>query len=426
MTSTAANSDGVDFDLTDAELRATQCIKWTYAPEDVLPAWVAEMDVRPCPAVRSALLDAVARGAYGYPSLDAVTGLPEAVSTFLETRFGWHVPPERVVCTGDVMAGVRLVLDTMCEPGGVVVPLPSYPPFLDVVPLTGRRLVGVPCVRDEGGITRLDLEAIDHALARGARTILLASPYNPVGRSFTRNELEAVRDLAVRHRARVISDEIHAPLVLPGATHVPYLSIEGTAEHGTAIIASSKAWNTPGLKCAQIVAGCDKDLRLLRAAPLVANHATSSLGIVASLAAYTDGIGWLDGVIEHLDAMRTLFGRLLAEQLPAVQWAGVEATYLAWVDASATGYDDPARTALDTGRVMLHPGRFFGRGYEKFVRVNLATSPQRLERVVRAMAFAWSGDPAGRVSALSPGKRTPLASNQGESSAFSAQRGAPQ
>lgn len=396
MTSTA------DFDISDEELRRSECVKWTYAAQDVLPAWVAEMDVRPCPAVQSALLDAVARGAYGYPSLDAVTGLPDAVSAFLDTRFGWHAPPERVVCTGDVMAGVRLVLDVLCEPGGVVVPLPSYPPFLEIVPLTGRRLVGVHCVRDGDGTARLDLDAIDHALADGARTILLASPYNPVGRCLTCTELEAVRDVALRHGARVISDEIHAPLVLPGATHVPYLSLDGTADHGTALIASSKAWNTPGLKCAQIVAGSARDLAALRKAPLVANHGTSSLGIVASRAAYTDGVDWLDSVLNHLDDMRALFARLLAEHLPQIRWAGLEATYLAWLDASATGLADPAQTALEVGRVMLHPGRFFGAGYEQFVRVNLATSPERLERVVRAMALAWPSDASQRVSALSP------------------------
>jgi cystathionine beta-lyase len=381
-----------DFDMTDAELRATGSAKWTYGPPDALPAWVAEMDVRPCPAVQDALRDAVDRGAFGYPGPDSASTLPEATAAFLAGRFGWDVPPGRVISTGDVMAGIRIILETLCEPAPVVVPLPSYPPFLDIVPVTGRELVGVPCLADEQGRAVLDMDRIDAALVAGARTILLASPYNPVGRALTTGELEAVRDTALRHGARVISDEIHAPLVLPGATHVPYLSLEGTAEHGTAVVASSKAWNTPGLKCAQIVAGSTADSQALHSVPLVSNHGASSLGIVAAQAAYTSGEAWLDGLLEHLDQMRALFGQLMAERLPHVRWTPPEATYLAWADASATSLADPSKTALNEGKVMLHPGRFFGPGYDQFARVNLGTSSERLERVVDALAAAW---PAG-------------------------------
>lgn len=383
-----------DFDLSDDELRDTRSVKWTLPPRDVLPAWVAEMDVRPCPAVQAALEDAVAHGVYGYPSPDDATPLPQAAAAFLGRRFGWDVDPRSVVLTGDVMAGVRLLLETVCEPAPVVVPVPSYPPFLDVVPVTGRRLVTVPSVLDRGRAV-LDLEAIEAALAAGARTVLLSTPYNPLGRALDRCELEALRDVVVRHRARVVSDEIHAPLVLPGARHVPYLSLAGTADHATAVIASSKAWNTPGLKCAQIVAGGRDDLAALRSIPLVANHGTSSLGIVASTAAYTGGDPWLDDLLVHLAAMRALFGTLVADRLPGVSWTPLEATYLAWLDASSTGLVDPGATALERGRVMVLDGRHFGAGYEQCVRVNLATSAERLERVVDRLALAWTEPPAG-------------------------------
>ena len=382
-----------DFDVTDDELRAGGAVKWTLPAPGVLPAWVAEMDVRPCPAVQEALRDALDRGSYGYPAPDAATGLPDATAEFLLRRFGWRVEPHRVVLTGDVMAGVRLVLERVCEGAPVVVPVPSYPPFLDVVPLTGRQLVTVACVRGNGpdGAPRdvLDLDAIDAALARGARTVIISSPYNPLGRAFGRAELEGLRDVLVRRGARVISDEIHAPLVLPGATHIPYLSLDGTAEHATAVVGSSKAWNTPGLKCAQIVAGSAADLVALRGAPLVANHGVASLGIVAALAAYTRGEAWLDGVLAHLDRMRALLGTLLDRYLPHVSCPPLEATYLAWLDASATGLADPTRTALDAGRVMLFPGSHFGPGYEHFTRLNIATSAERLERVVSQLATAW-------------------------------------
>lgn len=381
--------DRPDLDLTDDELRAGGSVKWNYADPDVLPAWVAEMDVRPCPAVAAALHDAIDRGVTGYPPMDDRTGLPEATAEFLAGRFGWKVDPSAVVSTGDVMAGVGLVLTYLCDRAPVVVPVPSYPPFLSVVPVAGRELVPVPCA-DDAGRPVLDLDAIGAALQAGARTVLLAQPHNPMGRSFTREELAGLRDVVLRHGARVISDEIHAPLVLPGATHLPYAAVEGTADHVTTVTAASKAWNIPGLKCAQIVAGNPADLARLRAIPLVANHGVSPLGVVATIAAYRDGLAWLDGLIDHLDRMRTLFGELLADRLPAVRWTPMEATYLAWVDARGTGLADPSKAALEHGRVLVNQGATFGDGYDGFVRVNLATSAERLTRVVDRLATAWN------------------------------------
>ncbi|MBK8078344.1 MAG: aminotransferase class I/II-fold pyridoxal phosphate-dependent enzyme [Kineosporiaceae bacterium] len=374
-----------DWELDDAELRDARSVKWTLPGPDVLPAWVAEMDVRPARVVRAALDDALERGILGYPAEDRLNGLPEATAGFVERRFGLLVDPARVISCGDVMAGVRLALEVLCERAPVVVPTPAYPPFLQIPAVTGRELITVACQGRE-----LDVEAIGAALAAGGRTVLLSSPHNPLGRAFTEPELAALRDVVLAHGARVISDEIHAPLVLDGARHLPYSAIEGTADHVTTVLAASKAFNVPGLKCAQIIAGNDTDLTALRAAPLVSNHGTSPLGIVATVAAYTDGDGWLDGLLADLSARRDQFGALLAQHLPEVDWTPMQATYLAWLDARSTGLADPSATALATAKVMVHPGRLFGTGFEGFARVNLATSPQRLERIVLALAEAWN------------------------------------
>ena len=240
------------------------------------------------------------------------------------------------------MAGVRFVLETLCDPAPVVVPVPSYPPLLHVVPLTGREVVTVPAL---DGSRRLNVDAIEAAFAAGARTILLSSPHNPLGRAWSRAELEALRDAALRHGARVISDEIHAPLVLPGATHVPYASIEGTAEHGTTVTSASKAFNMPGLKCAQIVTGTPADAATLTGIHFVANHGVSPLGLVATRAAYAEGGQWLDGVVAALGDRRAELAKLLAERLPEVAWTPPEATYLAWLDLSGTGLADPVQRA---------------------------------------------------------------------------------
>ena len=383
-----------DWDLSDDELRAAGSVKWTWEGADVLPAWVAEMDVRPCPAVLAAVQDAVQRAAFGYPPRDQDSGVPEATAAFVSRRFDWQVDPSFVMTTGDVMAGVRLALERLCEAAPVVVPVPSYPPFLDVVPLTGRRLVTVPTRRDQDGTARLDLTAIEAALAAGARTVLLSQPHNPLGRAFDAEELGALRDVVVRHGARVISDEIHAALVLPAdppVRHLPYAGLPGTADHTTTVLAASKAFNLPGLKCAQLVAGNAGDLAVLQAVPHVANHGVASLGLVATRAAYEHGDPWLDGVVAHLGQRRDQFATLLADQLPELTWTPQQATYLAWLDAGPTGLTDPAAAALAKGGVFVMGGRSFDPtgDHDRHVRVNLATSAQRLERIVAGLARAW-------------------------------------
>jgi cysteine-S-conjugate beta-lyase len=378
-------------DLSDRELRDRAGAKWTAAGPGVLPAWVAEMDFALAEPVAAALHDAVDRGAVGYSPADARTGVARALAVFTAERWAWAPEPAHVVLVPDVMVGIELVLRTLCEDAAVVVPTPAYPPFLDVVPLTGRALVPVPL--DPDGPAALDLRRIDAALAAGARTVLLCQPHNPWGRVFGREELEGLRDVVLRHGARVISDEVHAPLVLPGAAHLPYGALEGTAAHTTTVLSAAKAWNVPGLRCAQVVTGGLDDADALRALPHTANHGPSPLGVVGALAAYRHGTPWLEEVLQRLDANRTLFGNLVAELLPGVRQRPLEATYLAWLDVRALGHQDPAGLALREGRVMVNDGARFGPGGQGHVRVNLATSPERVERIARRLATAWRRRP---------------------------------
>jgi len=391
FSTSATDADRPDFDLTDARLRRAGSVKWTMAGPEVLPAWVAELDVALCPAVRAALHAGIDDGTVGYPALDADTDLPEATADFLGDRFGWTIDPGRVITVGDVMAGVLLALRALCEPAPVVVPVPAYPPFLAVVPWSGLELVTVPMLEPTAQAGwALDLGAIEQALIAGARTVLLANPHNPTGRCFTRPELEGLREVVLRHGARVISDEIHAPLTLPGSIHTPYAGLEGTREHVTSVIGASKAWNLPGLKCAQLIPGTAADAAVLRALPPVANHGTSPLGVIATIAAYRNGRGWLDGLVTQLAARRDQLAGLLADELPKVTWTAPEATSLTWLDVRATGLADPAASALEQARVLVNSGATFGAGYPGFVRLNLGTSAERLERIVRALALAWS------------------------------------
>ncbi len=376
-------------DLTDAEARRSLLLKWGTVAPDVLPAWVAEMDYALDPVVQEAVVQAVRDGVTGYPVYPADPALGESYAGFAARHYDARVAPEWVLPVVDVTAGVRFVLDVLCDPAPVVFLVPGYSPQLDVAAITGRRRVDLVLPPDAAR-AEVDLDALDALFAAGARTLLLTQPHNPWGRVLSRPELEGIRDVVVRHGARVVCDEIHAPLVLPGASHTSYLQVEGTLDHAVGVVAASKAFNTAGLRCAQLLVPSQTDRAALAAAPMARNDSWSPLGVVAAVAAYRDGDPWLASLVERLDQLRSLLAELLATHLPEVRMRPLEATYLAWLDARAYGHHDPAAVALDRGRVKLGPGHDYAPGFTAHARLNLATSPERLTEIVSRLGAAWS------------------------------------
>ena len=378
-------------DLSDDELRRALILKWGSVDPDVLPSWVAEMDYATAPAVAEAVRRAVEDGTLGYPPFDGGGGpLGEAYAGFAHRHYGQVVDPEQVLPTVDVTAGVRIAIDVLSDDAPVVLPTPAYHPQFGVVPLTGRELWELPVSPDaESGM--FDLDRLDDLFARGARTLLFTQPHNPLGHVPSRAELEGIRDVVVRHGGRVVSDEIHAPLVLPGAEHVPYLSLPGTADHAVAVLAASKAFNTAGLRCAQIVTDDPATRDRLLDVPMARNDSWSTLGEIAAVAAYAEGDEWLAALVTRLDEQRTLLPALLAEHLPEARMRPLRATYLAWLDLRAYGHDDPAAVALEKGRVKLEPGHRYQAGLSGHLRLNLATSADRLTDIVRRLAASLVG-----------------------------------
>lgn len=373
-------------DLTENEARVALPCKWG-VPEGVLPAWIAEMDYRLAPAISETLHAAIDASVTGYPPFGDDAALGAAYAGFAQRRYGQVVDPEQVQPTVDVTAGVRLALDVLSDPGPMVMPMPGYPPQHAVAEITGRDRVDL-VVDPDAERAEIDLDRLATLFEAGARTLLLTQPHNPWGRAFTRAELEGIRDVVLRYGARVISDEIHAPLVLPGAEHVPYLSLEGTGDHAVSIVAASKAFNVPGLRCAQIVTNDADTMRRLRSVPMVRNDSWSTLGVIGSIAAYTDGDAWLDALLHRLDQQRTLLADLLAEHLPLARMRPLEATFLAWLDLRGYGHDSPAGVLMDSAKVMVSPGHDFMEGLPGHIRLNIATSPERLTEIILRMGAA--------------------------------------
>ncbi len=369
------------------ELRQRRSYKWRAFPADVLPSFVAEMDFPLAPPIADALIEAVAQSDTGYawPGTD----LAEALVCFFGARFDWRIERDDITLVPDVMTGVLELLRHALKPGdGVVINTPVYPPFFRRIAEAGCRVVEAPLSCDANGY-ELDLTAIEDAFASGARAYLLCNPHNPTGRVFSRAELECVVELAERYDVLVLSDEIHAPLILPGTRHTPFLSLgEPAASRGIALVSASKGWNIPGLKNAQMIAASDPMRALVARLPHDMAFRSGNLGVIASAAAYRDG-GWLDELLCVLDRNRTLLADLLAEYLPQVRYVPPQATYVAWLDCRSLNLPgEPADVFLEHGRVALGKGPDFGAAGRGYVRITMGTSAGILRDIVERMCDA--------------------------------------
>ncbi|WAC66005.1 aminotransferase class I/II-fold pyridoxal phosphate-dependent enzyme [Agrococcus sp. SL85] len=368
--------------------------KWSLHP-GTIGAWVAEMDFGTAPAVREALQRAVVDDVLGYLSPATAADLAEATALHQAREHGWAIDPERVHAVSDVMAALGVAVEEYTPEGSaVIVPTPAYMPFLTYLERLGRPVVQVPGVV-VGGRWQHDLDGIDRAFAAGARTLVLCNPHNPTGTVLPREELRAISEIVERHGGRVFADEIHAAIRYDGRAHVPYASVSAAAAgHAITGTSASKAWNIPGLKAAQLITSNEADEAVYRRFGFAVVHGASTLGVIASAAAYRDGGHWLAGTVRYLQGNRDLLASLLAARLPQVAWRPPEATYLAWLDLAALGIDgSPAELLRERAGVTLTDGALCGAGSERHVRLVFATPAPVLAEAVDRLADALA--PAG-------------------------------
>ncbi len=365
--------------LTEAELRRRTSLKWrTYDP-DVLPLWVAEMDVAMHPAVAGALAAAAERGDTGYPHGRAYA---ESFAAMAADVWQLELDADRQIKhAGDVMNSILAVLSVTTAPGDeVVINPPIYPPFRQVIAGYDRRIVEVPLTQD----ARLDLPALEAALARRPAAYLLCSPHNPHGTVHTADELAAVARLCAEHGVQLVVDEIHARLVDPGVRFTSALAVPG-GERAIVVTSAGKAWNLAAFKAGLIVGGTET-MPVLRRLPPLALQAMGHWAAIAHTAAMRHAQDWVDEVSAEIAVNKQLLSRLLAQHVPSAGYRPGEGTYLAWVDCSALGLEDPARTFLERGRVAFSPGVNFSSAHRQWVRINLAASPEIITEAVLRMA----------------------------------------
>ena len=375
--------------LPEASLRHPGSTKWLKFPDDVLPLWVADMDYAVAPAITAALHERLSDGLgyfqYHRPEPDMAPLLREKLSTQGIT----DLPEGGIRTLPGVVPGLYASVLGLTSPRDDVISMtPIYPPFMSAIADHGRRLRAAELIHGQGG-WQIDWDMLEAAVTPATRLLMLCHPHNPTGRVWTRSELEQLADFALRHDLYVVCDELHADLSFQGP-HVAFVSVNPALRERTVTLTGPcKTYNTAGLGIGAAVSHNTALLDRMAKATAGVMGSPSAMSMTMWVAALSGGAQWLAAVMEQLAFNRDLLTRRLRAELPWVRYTPPEATYLAFLDLRAhPRASDIQAFLLTEAKVALNDGPSFGEGYEGFVRLNFATSPEILneavDRIVRA------------------------------------------
>ena len=381
---------------TPINRQGSDSTKWSAFPPDVLPLWVADMDfISPEPVIQ-ALHKRVEHGVFGYPEgfgdpLKEMAGLRRAIINRLSDQYKWQVSPEWIVLIPGLVTGLNQAGHAFVQPDqAVLVQTPVYPPFLGLAKNTGGLRQDCELTRQPDGSYSIDFERFEQSITPQTRLFVLCNPHNPIGRAFTRAELEKMTEICLRHNVLMISDEIHCDLIYSGHQHIPLASLNPeVASRSITLMAPSKTYNLAGLQCSFAIIP-DADLRKqFNTGTLGMGGWVNLLGLTAAEAAYRDGQEWLSQMLTYLEGNRDYLHNYVQHNLPGIQMALPEATYLAWLDCRSLNLPGGAFDFfLKEAKVALNDGKTFGKPGEGFVRLNFGTPRAILTEALERMSQA--------------------------------------
>lgn len=365
-----------DFD-TVINRRGTNSYKWDIVKEeDVIPLWVADMDFKAAPAILEALKKRVEHSVFGYTLVP--DSYYEAIINWFARRHNWQIDRSWIIYTTGVVPAVSCAIKALTLPGEkVLIQTPDYNCFFSSIKNNGCEVAENELVR-RGDSYEVDFEDFERQCADEKTTVfLLCNPHNPAGRVWTKEELERMNDICLMHGVRVISDEIHCELVMPGHRFTPFAAISDACRDNSVVLNSpTKAFNIAGLQIANIIcADPAMRRRIDRAVNINEVCDVNPFGVVALQAAYNESEEWLDSLNHYIWGNYLALKEFIAKELPRLEVTRLEGTYLAWVDIKATGLtsDEAYGKLMKEGRVYVNSGTMYGRrAGEGYLRINLA------------------------------------------------------
>lgn len=360
--------------------------KWSemdkkYGSNDLLPMWVADMDFKAAPCIIDAMRERLEQGIYGYTTRP--DSYNESIVNWAARRYGWEIKSDWLIFSPGVIPSISLIIQEMTEKNDkIMIQEPVYSPFNSVVKENGRELVISPLIKLEDGNYVMDYEDIESKI-KDVKMFLLCNPHNPVGRVWTKEELQKLGEICLKNNVKVISDEIHSDIIFKGHKHVPFASIsEEFAQNSITCMAPTKTFNIAGLQMSQVILPNKDDYKILDAAfARLDIRRNNAFSLVATQAAYNHGEEWLNEFLEYIEGNMDFAIKYIEENMPSLKVKKPEGTYLLWVDFSETGLSDEevAKALVEKGKVALNNGVAFGVGGKGYQRINLACPRSMVE-----------------------------------------------
>ncbi|PRO65983.1 MalY/PatB family protein [Alkalicoccus urumqiensis] len=375
----------------------TYSVKWDKVAElyksekELLPMWVADMDFHPPEAVTKTIRERAEHGLYGYTYVD--DRVKEAVRDWFSSRQNWTMELDWIQFSPGVVPSIAKSIQALTEPDdGILLQSPVYPPFFSMIKENDRRVVDSPLV-EKNGRYEIDFQDLEEKMSQGVRMFLLCSPHNPVGRVWTKEELEKIASLCIRWDVILVTDEIHGDLVFEPNVQIPAASISPQISQQTITLAApSKTFNLAGLQSSVLITENEEYRKKLEQIDKKNGAFTlNTFGILAMQAAYEEGEAWLEELLEYLQGNIRLVDSFLQAELPHVKAVQPEATYLVWIDCRGTGLSNAelSKALVEEGRIALNPGHTFGEAGDGFMRMNVAcprdTVKEGLNRLKKAL-----------------------------------------
>jgi cysteine-S-conjugate beta-lyase len=380
-----------DFDeLIDR--RGTECKKWDTYADDVIPMWIADTDFK-CPQpVIDAMVKRAQHGIYGYPM--NVKNFEESIVHWQKKRFGWDIDTDWVEYTPAVIPAIVYAMRAFTEPGdNVVIQMPAYHPFHDIIPNNGRHILGNEMILKEDGSYEIDFKNLEELLSQKRTTLfLLCSPHNPTGKCFTRAELVRISDLCLKYHVFVVSDEIHSDIIYKGHQHIPFGSLsQEAADNCVVCVNPSKTFNIAGVRtgAAVIPNRHNHDLFYKPLEDLKA-YGRTIFGTLPIEVAYNECEYYADQLLEYLEGNLAYLKKFLAERVPKIKVGDPQATYLIWLNCKALNMEPKAlqKFFLEEAKVAMNEGSTFKTGGAGFMRMNIACPRSRLVEALNRIEAA--------------------------------------
>lgn len=370
--------------------RNTNSVKWDIYPADRLPLWVADMDFAVCPKIIDAIKKRLEHPVFGYPLVS--DEFKQVFCERMDKRYGWKVDPDEIITIPGIVSGFNFAIRSFCSNNSsVIYQTPAYPPFIEAP--NNFSLEGISndlIYQEKENIWKIDFDKFEEQIKDNTSLFILCNPHNPVGRVFTVEELTRMGEICLKHGITICSDEIHCEILYQGAKHTPIASLNSEfAANSITFMAPSKTFNIPGLACSVAIIQNSELRKQFSKALQGLGSFVSTLSLEAGLAAYRDCDDWLCELLAYLENNRNFAQEYFYKHIPLIKQNNIDATFLMWLDCSElpiTG--SPAEFFANEAHVQLNDGKAFGKGYEKFVRLNFGTNKATLETALKNMRMA--------------------------------------